>query len=193
MRLNSKQRRKLWDRVCYRELYLGLPADNVGPHCRGCGRAVGFARPVAPGDPPQGYIDCIDNSGDHSRFENLQILCPSCNRYKNVKRLGPELPRDPDQTVTMAMRINRREKLFRGWVLGKLVEKGKMRYDEALRAGGEKFLISTDSTKKYLAKMTSSEGPCPGTGTILKLRPDFDDWLEKRIEWEELLDKLTRE
>ena len=190
MRLNSRQRDAWWDRVAYRELELGLPVHVLGEFCRGCCIPVSKHRG---GPHPVGYIDCIDNSGDHSRLENLQLLCPGCNRYKNLHRLAVAQPRDLDDTRTATLKLNLREKYWRMWVIGVLIEKGKMSVDHAMIGGAEKFALGPTTLKRYLSKIQSVEGPAPGKGTILILRPDFEEWAEKRAEWNKFLEGLDKQ
>ena len=57
------------------------------------------------------------------------------------------------------LKENRRmEPLFRQWVLKKMMEKNPRRLDYFINAGAEHTGASTETTKRYIRKMTSDEG-----------------------------------
>ena len=108
MRMSKPQRDRMYPLVLRREVILGLPLMNVGPYCRICGIEVQKDR----GGPlPQGIIDDITNSGDHSDLRNLQLLCRPCNTAKNYR------PKDPDnrRTMTTSEQTNERERAPLPW------------------------------------------------------------------------------
>lgn len=153
-RLNRRLRDQLWDRVAYREVILGLPASDIsclGEHCRGCGKRVTKHRGS---QLPVGYIDCIDNSGDHTDIRNLQLLCPSCNRLKNPKR--PSTP--PSHQMTSSEHKNMiTEHRYRKYVISAVADGPKSRFD-LNSAACEAVKASTTSGERYMDKLVSWEG-----------------------------------
>ena len=196
-RLNSRQRRERWRRVAWKELYLNTdlgPASytNVGPYCRMCAcRVIAHekrdpkTKKVIPGQLPLGVIDCIDNSGDHDRLSNLQILCRSCNRKKNPKKDIPDdLPSGGDEhgrrEMSFAARKNATvEPLFRAYVVSRLSDNGGQYDEDALiKAGAEKFKASIKSCTDYMDKLTSDEGPCQSIQGVVYCRDsrNMEEW-----------------
>jgi len=64
-----------------------------------------------------------------------------------------------DWPMPPEMKENRRmEPLFRQWFFKKMTEKNPRRLDEIINEGAEIIGASTETTKRYLRKMTSNEG-----------------------------------
>ena len=181
VRLNKKQRDKLYPLVVYKEIILNLftnnSAMNVGPYCRGCGKRVYKDLPSDGDDGRQGVIDCILNDGDYSRIELLQLLCRSCSRIKNSKK--------SDSMKMLQMSYSEKknqvtEKKVRGWLI-KQVAENKGLYDlvDAKNAAAEKFDCSPNTTTRYLEKMISSQGPFDIAGEYLTFKndEDIDNWI----------------
>lgn len=167
-RLNGRQRDAMWERVAYREVELGLALDNLGEHCRGCGRAVAKHRGSAL---PVGCIDCVDNSGDHRDIANLQILCRACNRLKNPKRGGGG---PGPSNMTASEQTNRaKEWRVRRWVMEQL-EGGPSERGELEDAAAERFAISTATVARYVRKMVSREGFCKDEGGMMMFKDESE-------------------
>lgn len=141
--MNSRERKKR-----YRFL-----VDRDGEMCRNC-QIRGTKETLV--------IDHVNNDNSDNRPENLQLLCRRCNFLKNSGKrpvdnvsvcVCEERPLPPE------MEKNRRtEPKFRQWLFGKVLASGKIAYEEALNAGAEYVGASTETVKRYLRKMTSSEG-----------------------------------
>ena len=144
--LNKQQRDKIYPFVV---------AKQGGEFCIGCGRDL--ERLKMDGHKPEFCIDAIDNSGDHKRIENLQLLCHSCNTKKN----HPQTDVPFHRTATPEMIVGKRyESDFRRWVAGLFMvnEDVGLEYDFLISSGAEKVGCSPETVKRYLKKMTSSEG-----------------------------------
>ncbi len=129
-------------------------AERDGEICRIC---------QIPGTTKTLVVDHKDNHNSNNQPENLQLLCKSCNGVKNprgkavanvcVRVCEEERPLPPEMIEN-----RRKEPRFRRWVFGTVTAFGKIRYEEAVNAGAEYIGASTETTKRYLRKMTSSEG-----------------------------------
>ena len=108
-------------------------------------------------------VDHWNNDNSDNRPENLHLLCRSCNTSKNVKNKAvdnmcvsvceDERPLPPEMAHNL-----RTEPRFRRWLLVKVLELEKISYEEALNAGAEYAGASTETVRRYLRKVTSSEG-----------------------------------
>ena len=141
--LNKKQRDK----------YYKIQADLYGEYCRNC-KVTGTKKTLV--------LHHINNNSKDNRIENHQLLCRRCNYILNPR----QKPFDPvcvsvceERAAPPEMKENRRmEPLFRQWLLKKCMEMGSIRKDEAITAGAEHIGASTETTRRYVAKITSSEG-----------------------------------
>jgi hypothetical protein len=113
-------------------------------------------------------VDCIDNSGDHSRLENLQLLCRSHNTRKNPRGVGRFHPsklslgiqaieRPPVSTLEM-LKNQECEPLFLHWLFGNIRAHGWMYLSDVLNGGAEYAGLSQTTVRRYLDKKTSVEG-----------------------------------
>lgn len=152
-RLNSKQRRRLYPHVERREIPLNLPLMNVGPYCRGCGKMVSKDGV----EHRQGILDCIDNSGDHTRLDNLQLLCKPCNALKNPR--GPK-PNPNRENLSWEASTNiKGKKKFRAWAIQLMLDHNNYPVDDMIAAGAEFCDLETITTSRYLRRMASTLGP----------------------------------
>lgn len=143
-RMNSRTRKKLYPIISKRD----------GEICRIC---------KIPATEKQLQIDHKNNDNSDNELENLQLLCKSCNYLKNPRKQSvdnlcvsvceEERPLPPEMVENRRM-----EPRFRRWAYGKVIILGKIRYEDALNAGAEYIGASTETVKRYLRKMTSSEG-----------------------------------
>lgn len=145
-RLNKKQRERIYPHVV---------AKQGGEFCVSCLRNHELL--MKDGHKPEFCIDDIENSGDHSRIDNLQLLCHSCNTKKN----HPQTDVPFHRTATPEMSAGKRfEHDFRRWVSGQFMinENIGLEHDFLVNSGAEKVNCSTETIKRYLHKMTSNEG-----------------------------------
>jgi len=129
-------------------------AERDGEFCKSC---------QTPSSEKQLVVDHINNDNSDNRLENLQLLCKGCNYAKNPR----EKPVDnvcvsvceEDRPMSPEMKENRRmEPRFRRWMFHKVIKSGKIRYEDSINAGAEFVGCSTETVKRYLKKMTSTEG-----------------------------------
>lgn len=141
--INKKTRKKLYK----------LLVERDSECCRNC---------KVPATEKQLVIDHKNNNSKDNRLENLQLLCRKCNYLKNPRKK----PFDfvcvsvcDERDAPPELKENRRmEPLFRQWLLKKMMENHPIRFDEAKNAGAEYVGCSSETTRKYLRTMTSSEG-----------------------------------
>ena len=174
--MSKPQRDRVYPLVLRREVILGLPLMNVGPYCRICGIEVQKDR----GGPlPQGIIDDITNSGDHSDLRNLQLLCRPCNTAKNYR------PKDPDNRHTMTTSEQKNEEVehrFRGLMLAYLADHGgECKRTQMEHHGAEMCRGSTVSTERYMHKLCSTAGPMICSKGMVTWRSDkeVDAWMAR--------------
>ncbi len=108
------------------------------------------------------YLDHIDNDQTHNYIDNFQLLCPSCNRIKNPKRIGTSIKRG--KTPEME-RGDVQENAYREYIRKEIIEKDWILDDDAIDGGAEYLTnfeegltISTETVKRYLSKMVSNTG-----------------------------------
>ena len=156
-RLSEKQRNKIYYAVAYKEYDTVKSGTimNFGEFCRGCARPV--TKDAGMGL-PQGVIDCIPNDGDHTKIENLQLLCRSCNMIKNPRRKS--IPTNLQMSYSQKKNL-KIEPLFRAYVVNMLVEHGgSYEADRLIKGGAERYGFSIKTAGDYMDKLTSDEGPC---------------------------------
>lgn len=109
------------------------------------------------GESPKLCIDHRDNNNNHNSIDNLQFLCKSCNTKKNHPQTTEPYQRTPTPEMSAGKRY---ESDFRRWVIGQFMENENigLEYEHLVNAGAEKVGCSTETIKRYLRKMTSSEG-----------------------------------
>lgn len=144
--LNKKQRD---------EIYPHVIAKQGGEFCVACGRDLEALK--RDGHKPELCIDNFDNSGNHKNIQNLQLLCHSCNTIKNHPQTSVPFHRSATPEMILGKRY---EADFRRWVQGFFMENENigLEYDHLVNSGAEKVNCSTETIKRYLRKMTSSEG-----------------------------------
>lgn len=143
-RMNSRTRKKLYPIIAKRD----------GEICRVCHILATEKQLV---------LDHMNNDNSDNSLNNLQLLCKSCNYLKNPRKQPVDnlcvRVCEEERPLTPEMVENRRkEPRFRRWLFGKILKDGKIRYEEAVDAGAEYIQASTETVKRYLRKMTSSEG-----------------------------------
>lgn len=144
--MNSTQR-KFW--------YMQIQIKQGGEYCVMCGRTIPQLN--NDGESPKLCIDHKDNNNNHNHIDNFQFLCKSCNTKKN----HPETTVPFTRIATPEMVTGKKyEKDFRRWVAGLFMENENvgLSYSMLVNSGAEKVDCSTETIKRYLAKMTSSEG-----------------------------------
>ena len=148
MGMNSRDR-AIW--------YPKVVQKQHGEYCRGCGKAI--SKPYTSVLPlwicSCLYIDHMDNSPNHTVIENLQLLCPSCNRIKNPKKKEfiPERPFTPEMAKN-----TKYEEPWRRWINNQILEDGGILVSEAINGGAERFGLSPETTRKYFLKVSSDQG-----------------------------------
>lgn len=133
------------------------------------------------------FIDHIDNNPENTFIENLQLLCPSCNKIKNPSK------RDSIEERTKTPEMKRgdiQERRYRKWLREQTEEHDWIREEDAIDAGAEHLTnlatgnhtISPVTTKRYLAKLTSVAGSYAV----------FDGWICKVYDLQKLNDWLNK-
>jgi hypothetical protein len=151
--MNSTQR-KFW--------YGQILVKQGGEFCVMCCRNINNL--ALDGESPKLCIDHRDNNNNHNGIDNMQFLCKSCNTKKN----HPQTTVPFERIATPEMAAGKRyESDFRRWVAGLFMENEDvgLSHSMLINSGAEKVNCSTETIKRYLAKMTSSEG--------------IYDWLDK--------------
>jgi hypothetical protein len=137
-----------------RKLWYPIVVRRDGEMCKNC---------KVPATEKQLVIDHKNNNNSDNRLENLQLLCRKCNYLKNPRNVSVDnlcvSVCEEERPLPPEMIENRRmEPRFRQWMIQKVTRGGNIRYEEALNAGAEHTGASTETIKRYLRKMTSSEG-----------------------------------
>ena len=142
--MNSRQRLKAYS-------YL---KTRFGAYCRGC-QALESERELV--------IDHRDNNNFNNHSNNWQLLCRSCNYIKNPRLVERPLDvcgggcdsLDRETEIT----INReKEPKFRKYVELIVGEEKQVPQQDLINGGAEMFECSQKTTRRYLEKLTSSEG-----------------------------------
>ena len=128
-------------------------AERDGERCKNC---------KVPGTKKTLIVEHKNNNHHDNRPENCQLFCRRCNYLKNPRKKSFDtvcVSVCDERAAPPEMKENRRmEPLFRQWLFKKLMEVGPMRLDEAKNAGAEHIAASSETTRRYLRTMTSSEG-----------------------------------
>ena len=144
MGISSVQRRKFYPECVEKQ---------GGEYCKKCGLTPDELRKWGRSEPVL-LLDHKDNNNKNNEPENHQLLCRSCNRIKN-----PHKPTILERSMTPEMSINKKsEPYFRNWLLGKIMEKGHVGYNDAVDSGAEECEVSIVTIKRYLRKCLSSAG-----------------------------------
>ena len=140
--LNKRQRDKFYK----------IQADLYGEYCRNC-KVSGTKKTLV--------LHHKNNNNKDNRTENHQLLCRRCNylanpRKKPVDFVCVSVCEEPPPNE---LKENRRmEPLFRRWFFRQMNQSNPRRYDPIVNAGAEHVGASTETIKRYLRKMTSTEG-----------------------------------
>ncbi len=133
-------------------------------------------------------VDHIDNNNNNNEFNNLQLLCYSCNGKKNPrgkgKKLSPVYIRGDEylgvREPSPEMKQNQRcEPIFRQW-LEEMINKHEMlAFEDVLNGGAEKAGCSQASIYRYLQKVCSIEGKYmviqgDSENRHVKYKPEFE-------------------
>lgn len=132
------------------EWYPKVVEKQHGEFCLGCGKSHlgNWTCSIL-------YIDHIDNNPANTVIKNLQLLCPSCNRIKNPKKID----RVPERPYTPEMAKNTKyEGPWRSWISKTVIENGGIPFINAVDGGAEKYGLSPETTRKWIRKMISDEG-----------------------------------
>ena len=163
------------------EWYPKVVEKQHGEFCNGCGKSL-----LGKWNCTILYIDHIDNISNHTVIENLQLLCPSCNRIKNPKK-GENLS---DRPKTPEMKRGDIQELeYRDWVRKQIIKHNWVTDDDCIDAGAEYLTnfsngktISPVTTRRYLKKLSSTAGEYTihrGWVTFTWKLPQLVDWLGK--------------
>ena len=166
--MNAKQRDFWYARVVRREEILNLPKpwNNYGSFCRACGTRVHKDKDNGVGL-PQGNIDCIDNSGDHTDLRNLQLLCHSCNTKKNAR--DPTGTGNEDKLAFLQRTASEKknadcEHRVRGWFISKAAHHPSV--DTAIACAAELYGLSTVTTARVPAETNVPGRPAGHPGRM---------------------------
>ncbi len=130
---------------------------KFGAYCRGC-QALESERKLV--------VDHIDNNNSNNNTNNWQYLCYSCNEIKNPRcKERKEKPLDVCGGVCDSLdreteiTINReKEPKFREYVEFRVREEKEVPQQDLINGGAELLGCSQKTTRRYLDKLTSSEG-----------------------------------
>ncbi len=115
-------------------------------------------------------IDHRDNNPRNKDPTNLRLLCRSCNvkaafprvRERKIIRIDSteDVRRHVDyQSGSAEMQVNDFcETEYRNWVMAHIRLNGSITKKEAINAGAERVGANPTTTRKYLDKLTSTEG-----------------------------------
>lgn len=137
------------------KFYLQLLIKQGGEYCVLCHKDK--YQLINDGQSPKLCIDHKNNNNTINDLDNLQFLCKSCNTKKN----HPKNTEPYERTATPEMIAGKRyEKDFRRWVSGhyQTNENIGLEYSFLINSGAEFVGCSPETIKRYLHKMTSSEG-----------------------------------
>jgi hypothetical protein len=146
-RLNSRQRRKLFEQLRARD----------GERCNVCKR-FGNCNTLV--------VDHRDNNPDNNGLSNLQLLCRRHNYTKNPRGSKPKMVLDsrelaqPKITSAEFLKNTKSEPSFCHWIHRILRKEHRIPYDDAINSGAQMAGCSPVTAKRYLDKLTSSVGPC---------------------------------
>ena len=136
-----------------RDKYYKIQADLFGEYCRNC---------KVSGTKDTLVLHHINNNNKDNRKENHQLLCRRCNYLANPRKKPVDfvcVSVCEESAEQSELKENRRmEPLFRQWVLEKMMKKNPRRLEYFINAGAEHTGASTETTKRYMRKMTSEEG-----------------------------------
>ena len=124
--------------------------ERDGEFCRGCGKILKEIKEE------HFLIDHKDNDNGNNKLDNLQLLCRSCNYFKNPRTEISEL--DELEISSELKKGEIMENEFRKWVFGRVVLEGNLLVEEAVYAGAELIKGSPVSTQRYVKKMKSTAG-----------------------------------
>lgn len=112
---------------------------------------------IEQGRSPVLCIDHINNNNADNRLENYQLLCKSCNTKKNHPTLEEPYARSATPEMIKGKKY---ESDFRRWVAGHYMENENigLEYNFLVNSGAEFVGCSTETIKRYLNKMTSTQG-----------------------------------
>ena len=130
-----------------KKFYYEMVCDE-GEYCKWC---------KVSGKEKQLVIDHKDNDNSNNQRKNRQFLCRPCNYIKNPRRPVDECVSEDENPTEIS--INRtKEPCFRKYAYQRMDEEGEI-YESDLRdSGAEHCEVSSEATRKYLKKMSSSEG-----------------------------------
>lgn len=111
-------------------------------------------------------IDHVDRDTNHNDLSNLQLLCRTCNQFKDPRQKKKTLS-DREKSPEMA-RGDKQEDRYRSWLNIEVTVEHKHKFiseDEAIYGGAEALTdfslgetISPVTTRRYLKKLTTSSG-----------------------------------
>jgi hypothetical protein len=126
-------------------------------------------------------IDHIDGNPKNNELDNLRLLCRRCNvtaanRLRSAKDLRSAKRERERSEGRPATRIAKQdanyregspemqasllyEDRFRRWVIARVIQRGSYDYASAVNAGAEVTGCSPLTTRRYLDKLTSEDGP----------------------------------
>jgi len=130
--------------------------NEFGAYCQMC-QALESEREL--------IIDHIDNNNRNNNPSNWQFLCYTCNYIKNPRLKERKEPLDVCGGVYDSLyreteiTINReKEPKFRKYVELIVGEEKQVPQQDLINGGAEMFECSQKTTRRYLEKLTSSEG-----------------------------------
>jgi len=167
------------------EWYPKVVEKQHGEFCNGCGKSL-----LGKWNCTILYIDHIDNNSNHTVIENLQLLCPSCNRIKNPKKIEVV----PDRPYTPEMAKNTKyEGPWRNWISKTVLKDGGILFVNAVDGGAEKFGLSPETTRKWVRKLISDEGNYGMFQDSVVFKKDIPILEEEASKKEDLQDKYKKD
>lgn len=137
---SGQTRKKLYKQIIERD----------GEVCRFCRKGTASCTLV--------LVNVNCNTNDN-RIENLEVLCKSCNYYRNKIRSSDKCVNR--QYTETCLEINQqKEPLFRQYVYERLRESRRIDIKTLIDDGAEEFRLSPITIQRYLDKLCSSVGLC---------------------------------
>lgn len=119
-------------------------------------------------------IDHVDGNTMNGSENNLRLLCRACNVPRKWPISMDSIPNKCEREsasvrgeglvglsgASLELRLNRdREPQYRRWITGFLISEGDIPLGDAINSGAEVCRVSPLTTRRYLAKLCSPDGP----------------------------------
>ena len=138
--LNGVTRKKLYSFIAKRD----------GEYCSCCG-VLSHERQLV--------VDHKDNNNKNNDYENLQLLCRTCNYLKNPRPENFGVSENIEINHESELETNRKkEPQFRKYVSHQINERNQVPWKDLMFSGAEIHSLSPATVERYLRKLTSPAG-----------------------------------